>query len=260
MCLRVIGPSSGDGMIRCEPRSAKPRPLPHMRILSAAPLLLLAAGSALVGTPAGTSLALVGGTIYPAPDAPPIENGVVLIQGGRIAAVGPRRSIRVPPGATTIDCAGLFVAAGFQNSHVHFTEPKWTDAGSQPASKLAAQLDEMLIRYGFTTVVDTGSFLENTSALRRRIDSGEVPGPRILTAGSPLYPPDGVPFYLKDGSVPPDLLELLPQPATTAEAVRAVAANIDGGADIVKLFTGSWVARGRVLPMPVDVATAAAAE
>src|SRR5207248_11777826 len=112
-----------------------------------------------------------------------------------------------------------------------------------------AQLEAMLTRYGFTTVVDTGSLLANTVALRRRIESGDVPGPRILTAGSPLYPPDGIPFYLKDGSVPPELLKLLPQPATPADAVRVVAADVDGGADIIKLFTASWVARGRVLPM-----------
>ena len=230
-----------------------------VRLTSIVLLMAAAAGAAPAGPPDGP-LALVGGTVYPAPDATPIANGVVLLQGARIAAVGARASIQIPAGATTIDCSGLFLAAGFQNSHVHFTEPRWVDAASQPASKLASQIDEMLTRYGFTTVVDTGSLLSNTAALRRRIASGEVRGPRILTAGSPLYPPAGVPFYLKDGSVPPDLLELLPQPATPTEAVRVVAATADGGADIIKLFTGSWVARGRVLPMPVEIATAAAAE
>jgi imidazolonepropionase-like amidohydrolase len=108
--------------------------------------------------------------------------------------------------------------------------------------------------------VDTGSFLQNTVALRRRIASGQVVGPRILTAGLPLYPPNGIPYYLKDGSIPPDLLKLLPQPSTTKEAASVVKANIDGGADIIKLFTGSWVTNQRVLPMPREIATAAVQE
>jgi hypothetical protein len=44
--------------------------------------------------PAG--LALVGSTIYPAPDGAPVRNAVVLDEGGRITAVGPRRAIEVP--------------------------------------------------------------------------------------------------------------------------------------------------------------------
>ena len=54
----------------------------------------------------------------------------------------------------------------------------------------------MLTAYGFTTVVDTGSFPENTVALRRRIETGDVAGPRISTSGLPLYPPAGIPYYI----------------------------------------------------------------
>src|SRR5437667_2715428 len=155
--------------------------------------------------PAAPPLALVRGKIYLSPDLAPIEDGIILVEGGRISFVGSRDSVTIPPRATTIDCTGGFVTAGFQNSHVHFTESKWIDAASQPASRLAAQLEAMLTRYGFTTVVDTGSLLANTTALRRRIESGELPGPTILTAGTPLYPPNGIPYYLKDGSLPPEV-------------------------------------------------------
>ena len=82
----------------------------------------------------------------------------------------------------------------------------------------------------------------------------------ILTAGLPLYPPKGVSYYLKDGSIPPDLLKLLPQPSTPQDAKSVVIQNVEGGADIIKLFTGSWVTNQRVLPMPVDIATAAVQE
>jgi imidazolonepropionase-like amidohydrolase len=50
---------------------------------------------------------------------------------------------------------------------------------------------------------------------------------------------------------------LLPQPATPQDARRIVRRNLDSGADLTKLFTGSWVARGHVLPMPLDIAKAA---
>src|SRR5439155_1691323 len=53
-----------------------------------------------------------------------------------------------------------------------------------------------------------------------------------------------------------DVLKLLPQPSTPREATNIVRRNIDEGADIIKLFTGSNVSPARVLPMPDDVAVA----
>ncbi len=206
-----------------------------------------------------TTLALVGGRVYVSPTAAPIPDGVVLISGGVIQWVGPRSKAKIPAGVTTIDCTGEIVTAGFQNSHVHFTEDRWLDAAHQPAQTLASQLQGMLGKYGFTTVVDTASLLENTVALRKRIVSGEVDGPRILTAGLALYPPNGVPYYIKD-NVQADLVGMLLQPKNADEATSMVRHNIDGGADIVKLFTGSWVSKDRALPMPDAIATAAVRE
>src|SRR3546814_10499718 len=76
------------------------------------------------------------------------------------------------------------------------------------SSDLQSQLQEMLVRYGFTSVVDTGSDPRDTGPLRARIESGEIAGPRILTAMSPLYPPDGVPYSVRD-ALPPEVLPLL---------------------------------------------------
>ena len=218
------------------------------------------AGGRALAQPTPTVVALVGGRVYPSPTATPLNDRTVLIEGGRISSVGTRAQVRVPSAARIIDCRNKVIVAGFQNSHVHFSEPHWAGAATQPAAALAAQLQRMLTRYGFTTVVDTGSLLLDTTGLRRRIESGEVAGPRILTAGLPLYPPEGIPFYLKDGNIPADLLRQLPQPANVSDAVLSVTRNFEGGADIVKLFTGSWVERGRVLPMPADIATAAVRE
>jgi imidazolonepropionase-like amidohydrolase len=199
---------------------------------------------------------LRGAKVYVAPDTPPIEDGIVLVRGDRIAAVGPRASVSIPAGARESECSGRVVAAGFQNSHVHFTEDQWNDARGQPAEALSRRLAAMLTRYGYTTVFDLASDRDNTLALRARIDSGEVRGPRILTAGLPLFPPNGIPVYL--AHFPPRLLAKFPQPATVAAGVDRVRENLDAGADATKLFVATPQGNGAVRRMPAEFARAAA--
>lgn len=200
-------------------------------------------------------LAITATKVYPSPGAVALSNVTLLIHDGTIAAVG--QSVAVPSGATKISCSSCFVFAGFWNSHVHFTEPKWASAATESAPVLTKELQAMLTHSGFTTVVDTGSDIRSTSALRRRIDSGETLGPRIFTAGAPLYPPNGIPYYLSD--LPPEIRAALPQPSTPADAEAAVKQNIAAGADLLKLFTGAYVSRDLIKPMPLDVARAAVA-
>ncbi|MGE4063441.1 MAG: amidohydrolase family protein [Rhodospirillaceae bacterium] len=53
------------------------------------------------------TLALVGATIFPTPNPEPIRDGVVLIEGGRIAAVGPRASVKIPAARPVLRNCGL---------------------------------------------------------------------------------------------------------------------------------------------------------
>ena len=202
------------------------------------------------------TLVLSGAKIYPAPDVAPIANGVVVVRDQKIAAVGKRGEVSYGRTARILDCTGMVVTAGFQNSHVHFTEPKWNSAGTQPAARLSAQLTAMFTLYGFTTVVDTGSILQNTSKLRGRIESGEVRGSRIIATKASLFPPNGVPIYLRDllSSWTPD------QPESPDAAVSIVQRGDGESQDILKLFTGSLVTYESIKPMPVDTARAAVAE
>ena len=85
-----------------------------------------------------------------------------------------------------------------------------------------------------------------------------MPGPRILTAGWALYPPNGIPFYLS--SLPPDVMKQLPQPATPEAAIASVRENIKQGADITKLFIATPQADNTIRYMPKEVAAAAVAE
>jgi imidazolonepropionase-like amidohydrolase len=196
--------------------------------------------------------------VYVAPDAPPIDDAAVLIAEGRIAAVGPAADIPARGAASLGQCDGGTLVAGFQNSHVHFTDAKFAGASAQPAAELAAALTDMLNRFGFTIVVDTASDLSNTVALRARVDSGEVAGPRILTAGGALYPKGGIPIYLRD--LPPEILASLSQPGSVEDALVAVQANLDGGANATKLFLMTPQGGGRYAFMQPDIALAAADE
>jgi imidazolonepropionase-like amidohydrolase len=207
---------------------------------------------------AGAALALVHGTVWTSPTEPPIRDGVVLVSAGRIAAVGPAASVRIPQGAARLDCAGLTITAGFRNSHVHFIERKWANAAEIPASELSAQIGAMLTRYGVTSAFDTGSIWENTRILRDRIERGEVSGPAIRSTGDILYPRGAA-----SGS-PPVLLNALGfMPATLAEASDAAEAlafarqTLDRGADGIKVYSATWFPPFVRLP---DAAIRAASE
>jgi imidazolonepropionase-like amidohydrolase len=205
--------------------------------------------------PGHGTIAIRDAKIYPSPDVAPIEHGTVLVRDGVVVAVGP--DVLIPPGTRVLPCQQCVVTAGFWNAHVHFTEEKWSFAEWKSPATLNAQLADMLTGRGFTTVVDAGSDLRITVSLRRRIESGDLLGPAIYTAGSALYPPKGIPYYLKS-NLPFYVVWFMPQPTTPAEAVKTEQRNIARGADLLKLFTGSYVARGKVLPMPEPIARAAA--
>jgi imidazolonepropionase-like amidohydrolase len=143
-----------------------------------------------------SDLALTGGKIYPSPTEPAIENGSVVIHAGHILQVGPRSAIKIARDATVIDCRGLVVTAAFWNNHVHILTPALLHVRESSANELDEELDTMFNRWGFTTVFDLSSVLDNTLALRQRIESGEVRGPRILTVGEPIWTIE--PVYVRD--------------------------------------------------------------
>jgi imidazolonepropionase-like amidohydrolase len=202
--------------------------------------------------PAGT-IAIRGVKIYVSPDDPPIEHGTVLARAGVILSIGP--DVTIPQDTNIVECPNCTVTAGFWNSHIHFTESKWDNAAFKSADTLNAQLADMLTSRGFTTVVDLSSDLRQTLSLRRRIETGNLKGPAIYTAGAGLFPPHGIPFYLAD--LPFYIRWQLPQPDTPEAAAGIVERNIARGADVLKLFTGSLVSPKTVLPMPLEIAKSA---
>jgi len=195
------------------------------------------------------TLVLKGGSLYASPDAALISDAVVVTSAGVITAVGRAGEVPIPPDARVIDCSGKTIVAGFWNSHVHFTEAVWQDFENAPAAPLTAHMQEMLTRWGFTTVWSLGSN-PGVGGLRRRVNADEIAGPNIFLAGS-IFPRDGHPAYL-----PPEMQ--LPQAATPERAAEMATKYMELRLDGIKLFTGVYKGEGKpVVNMDVAIAKAA---
>jgi imidazolonepropionase-like amidohydrolase len=225
----------------------------HMRVRLALLIsLMFVAGS--LGR--ASDLALTGAKIYLSPTDPPIENGSILIRDGHILAVGPSSIIKIPRAARVIDGKGLVVTAGFWNNHVHILPPALLHARDTRAKELDQQLETMFNRWGFTTVFDISSVLDNTFALRRRIEASELRGPRVLTVGEPIWTVE--PVYVRD------FLEQnhihIPNTQTPEQAIALVRDHAAKGAGGIKLFACSDQGQGKAAVLPLAVAKAAVEE
>ena len=116
-----------------------------------------------------------------------IERATVIVRGATIAAVGSDRDLSIPHGATKIDGRGLTLLPGLIDCHVHLclgAEPDVVDAIAKetPALTLlkSSQAARRTLEAGFTTVRDVGSRDHSIFTLQRAIDTGLVPGPRIV--------------------------------------------------------------------------------
>lgn len=171
--------------------------------------------------PAGP-YALDGARIITDPEAEPIEDGVVVIDDGRIAAVGPRATTGVPPGTLLIRMPGLTVMPGLWDMHAHASQIEWGPA------YLAA---------GVTTIRDMGGESAFLMAFRDSVASGRGLGPTLELAGLVDGPGDRgfgtvvaatpdegrtiVDRYVADGFRQMKLYSLLQPPVVEAIAARA---------------------------------------
>ena len=213
-------------------------------------LLLGLLGSAAVPAAADAeTVVLRGGSVYASSDAAPLSDAVVVMTDGVISAVGKSGEIRLPSDARVIDCSGKTIVAGFWNSHVHFTEGAWRNAATAPAAPMTAHMQEMLTRWGFTTVWDLGSDPRDIIPLRQRIAAGEVAGPTIFLAGN-MFPKGGHPVY-----IPSEVK--LPEVATPDEAAQLSRDYLGMGEDGIKLFTGAFMGDKPVINMDPAIARAA---
>ena len=160
----------------------------------------------------------------------------VLIQGGRIAAVGPDREISVPRGAETLDVRGMAVLPGLIDCHVHLclgAEADVVRTIEQEAPALttlkASQFARQTVEAGFTTVRDVGCRDHSIFALKQAIADGLLPGPRIVAAGLAICMTGGHARFIgreADGPV---------------EVVTAVREQLAAGAEVIKFIASGGV-------------------
>ncbi|HEU4474482.1 MAG TPA: amidohydrolase family protein [Gemmatimonadales bacterium] len=155
----------------------------------------------------------------------PVQDDVtIVIQGGRIAHLGPASSTPIPTGSRILDLTGHVVTPGFIDMHYHVTTGAMRyrrDAAGKLDSTYDRALAERLLRIalsrGITTIRDPGaSPLEAAIALRDAVDSQRVLGPRIFTAGPIISNPR----------------------LTEAEIRGEVATQAAAGANYIKLYAG----------------------
>jgi hypothetical protein len=141
----------------------------------------------------GEYTAFINVTVVPMTSEIITKDQTVLIDGDRIVAVGPGRSVTIPDNATIIDGDGAYLMPGLADMHMH-TSQDW-DSNSWPVSPLALYLAN-----GVTTIRDFGPIgmdLTYTLHWREQIEKGTRIGPTIYTSGkilfvSPLGDPQGL--------------------------------------------------------------------
>ena len=127
--------------------------------------------------------------------------------------------------------------AGFQNSHVHFTEDALERRGAQaPPAALAQAARGRCSRGTASPRCSTRARTRRTPSLCARASrKAKLPGPRILTVGLPLYPPDGIPVYIRDLAARGAGAHA-PAAKRRRGARGRCAQNLAAGADGTKLF------------------------
>jgi len=167
--------------------------------------------------------------------APARDDQTVVLSKGRIDVVANSDSAAVPKNARVLDLHGYSVIPGLVGMHDHMFYP----AGDAIFHEMAISFPRLYLAAGVTTIRTTGSVEPYTDlALKRQIDGGDVPGPRIHVTG---------PYLEGPGSWAPQMTEL----KTPEDAVATVNFWIDRGVDNFKAY--NFISRA-VLKAAIDAA------
>ena len=189
-----------------------------------------------------------------------ISNGVVVVEGSKIVAVG--SNLPVPAEATVIDLGDVTLLPGFIDCHTHLTGQSgdnwyldFFEGLRRPATEqtlLATVYARRVLEAGFTTVRDVGSEKDIDVGLRNAINNGWVPGPRMLVARYALGATGG---HCDNTGFPPGTFGTEPGVERgivhgADEGRQAVRLDVKYGADVIKMC-----ASGGVLSLGDAVAT-----
>ena len=189
-------------------------------------------------------------TLWDGTGAAPRRGTSLHLAAGQVAWTGPDDAAPTPAdGEDVIDAQGRWAVPGLADLHVHITADT-----SQPdflrhfittsipeQTLLGARNAQLMLEAGFTTTRDLGGAGFSNVALKRAIDRGWVPGPRLVTCGSYITVPGGHgdPTLRPDLQLPTDFVISGPD-----EARRAVREQVKHGADWIKLLATGGVMTG----------------
>ncbi|MCA1560540.1 MAG: amidohydrolase family protein [Acidobacteria bacterium] len=160
-----------------------------------------------------TQVAIMGGTIIDVATGSTVPDGVLLLNGERIARVGTRSDVQVPAEARVVDARGKWIVPGLVDMHAHISE------GVNAGLPL-----ELYLANGVTTIRDPSGNLTVLRLTRESLTSGERIGPRLFFTGPML---DGKPPVWPAGCILVD---------TPERAASAVTFLIDQGVDYIKVY------------------------
>jgi imidazolonepropionase-like amidohydrolase len=184
-----------------------------------------------------------------------INNAVVIVTNNKITAVGDTNSVRIPSGAKVIDLGNVTLLPGFIDAHTHLVgrvlgDPEGDMSVVRDYESFGAMLGLLHARdtlmAGFTSVRNVGaSGRFDDMALRKAINEGWTPGPRMETAGHAIGITGG---HCDENGFRPGLVQLGPIDgvADGPEQIRqAVRLQIKYGADVIKTCaTGGVLSEG----------------
>src|ERR1039457_2137798 len=123
--------------------------------------------------------------------AAPLENQTIVIDHGKIAAVGPAASTPAPQGAQVLDLTGHTVIPGIVGMHEHLFYP--SGGGVPMYNEQAFSFPRLYLASGVTTARTAGSLEPYTDLnVKRLIDAGRMPGPKMWITGPYLEGPRSV--------------------------------------------------------------------
>jgi imidazolonepropionase-like amidohydrolase len=214
-------------------------------------LTLLAAQAA-----AAESLLLTAAHLLDVRDGSLIEDAAVLVENGRIAAVGSRDAVEAPAGARRLDLPGATLLPGLIDMHVHLTSsPEYHGYRRLALSDERKAIQgvvhaERTLYAGFTTARNVGAGSYGDVALRDAINAGEVPGPRLFVSGPPVGITGG---HCSDNNLLPAEYGLEGEGVADGPwaARAAVRRNIKYGVDLIKTCsTGGVLSKGTRVGAP----------
>lgn len=174
--------------------------------------------------------------VFTGVDATPLLNHDVMVEGGRIVAVGPTGGA-LPPGARVVEGAGRTLLPGFIDSHVHLTS-----SGAAPGQDVPVDVEHNLhgwLYAGVTTVFDLSGDAATVDEWQQKVRRGEVVGPRIYHTHMPITVANSHPIPLAKALLGPPLSWfvgwVVPTVDEVGEVGEVVDDVIDEGVDYVKI-------------------------